>query len=306
VFYLAVENAKAAVICRLKMQLVVINSHLTVAILHRDSLLSDSLEASSSKSAKSIAKHRAEDGSDQQSVKRQGGHGAEDGSDQQSVQRQGGHGAEDGQAGGQQRHQQGEGNPEGPQHQSSRYFPDKEALETIAKLVAEKIYPQPVTSSWPFYERAEPTNVSTQGVLVPPQNVYGVSVRKSDLNDNFDIGKALKKIPKQERAKASNLLKEIELRSPELTFDSKGTIYIDGENIPNSNFFLFFPLLFKTRVPKVSPGFPDFVAKLNSMGLQHLFVLKREFKEKVKLENQLNKEIEEKAEGAPKEWWKLN
>ena len=171
--------------------------------------------------------------------------------------------------------------------------------------MTEKIQPRPVISNWAYYEREEPTVVTKTGVLTQPQNVYGVSISKSDLSDNFDLKKALKKISKEDRTKALQLLGEIEKRSPELTFNSKGVIVIDGESIPLSNFFLFLPLLYKKRIPKSLPGFPDFLAKLNSMGLYHLFSLKKSYKAKVKLENEFNTQLKERVEGPSKSWWLL-
>lgn len=127
---------------------------------------------------------------------------------------------------------------------------------------------------------------------------------KSDLNDVFDIKKAIFNVPKQYRSNASKLLDEIEKRSPQLTFNSKGTVFIDGESIPQSNFFTFFPLLFKKRVPKILPGFPEFVEKLNSMELQKYFVLDKTYRSKINLQTSTSKAINTSS-SKQKDWWLL-
>lgn len=110
--------------------------------------------------------------------------------------------------------------------------------------------------------------------MLPP-NSYNNDIKKTELSDQFDIKKALRNIPKSERHKATKLLKEIELRSAEITFDSQGVIYIEGESIEGSNFFKFLPLLYKKRKPKKIQGFDEFLQKLLNMGLQNLFLLKQ-------------------------------
>jgi len=181
---------------------------------------------------------------------------------------------------------------------------NKEAIETIANLVTEKLQARPVTSNWQFYERAVPTTANILSDSRLPENNYETEITKSDLNDVFDVKKALLKVPKQHRSDASKLLTEIEKRSPQLTFDSKGTVYIDGDSIPQSNFFIFLPLLYKKRIPKSLSGFPDFVNKLNSMGLQKFFILDKNYKTKIKLENNLAKVLQSSSD-KQKAWWIL-
>jgi len=169
-------------------------------------------------------------------------------------------------------------------------------INTIVDLVSERLNPRPVTSTWQYYERSEPTTSSVTSDPRLPPNSYGLEVKKSDLNDVDDLKKAIKKVPRQYQSKATKLLTEIENRSPELTFDSKGTIFVDGESLPESNFFIFFPLLYKKRVPKYT-SFADFVSKLNSMNLNHLFEFKKKFNQKQKIDQNLRKD--------QKNWWLL-
>lgn len=112
-------------------------------------------------------------------------------------------------------------------------------------------------------------------------------------------------MPKEYQKRGTQLLNEIEKRSPELTFDSKGTIYIDGDALPNSNFFIFFPLLFKKRVPKALSGFPDFVNKLNSMRLNHLFPFTKTYKNKINIDKSLQNELSTAKGNKEKAWWLL-
>jgi len=170
--------------------------------------------------------------------------------------------------------------------------------------VSERLQPRPVTSSWKFYEKAEPTSVNILDDSRSPANLYETKVTKSDLNDVFDIKKALSKVPKEHRSNATKLLMEIEKRSPQITYDSKGVIFIDGDSIPQSNFFVFLPLLYRKRMPKTLPGFPDFLTKLNSLGLQKYFVLEKNYRAKLNLKNTLQTELAT-VPTKPKAWWLL-
>lgn len=167
--------------------------------------------------------------------------------------------------------------------------------------MSQRISPRPASTSWRYYDNAEPTITSVEDSSVLPPNHYSNDIRKTDLNDKFDVKKALMNIPKSERQRATKLLKEIELRSAEMTFDSEGTIYIEGESIEQSNFFKFLPYLYKKRQPKNMPGFADFLLKLQSMGLQNLFVLKS----REKSVSILPKTITKQASNDDF-WWVLN
>jgi len=180
-------------------------------------------------------------------------------------------------------------------------------IETIVNLVTERLQNQnqarPTISNWNYYERATPTSVEVQSVQQAPSNNYSVKIQKSDFNDVFDVKKALSKIPKNNRLDASKLLNEIENRPTELNFDSNGTIFIDGESI-EGNFFIFFPSLYKKRIPK-TPGFLDFLNKLSSMGLTHLFTLKPYVgRNSASIDGSLSKELS-RTTTRTKSWWLL-
>ena len=154
-------------------------------------------------------------------------------------------------------------------------------VSKIADLVSKRIgQPLPSTSTaafrpnnpnWKFYEKAEPTVTSEVEVAktTPPIH-YSNIIRQNDLNDVYDENALLKKVPKPFKKKALLLLKIFDERPNELTWDSSGNIYVDEQSIPNSNIFELFPYLFRKRIPKSLTGLPDFVAKLQKMGLSHL------------------------------------
>jgi len=180
---------------------------------------------------------------------------------------------------------------------------NQDAIETIVGLVTERLQSRPVSSSWKYYERAEPTTISTLDDSRLPQNAYETKVIKSDLNDIFDVKKAILKVPKEYRLNATKLLTEIEKRSPQITFDSKGVIFVDGESIPQSNIYKFLPLLYRKKISKTLPGFSDFLTKLNSLGLKQFFLLDKSYKTKLQLHKKLNEELENNSK--PSAWWLL-
>lgn len=180
------------------------------------------------------------------------------------------------------------------------------SLDTIVDLVVERIKARPVFSTWQYYDRAAPTSTSAVNDSRLPEFAYESKVTKSDLNDSNDIKKALSKVPKAHKPQALKLLSELEKRSSQITFDCKGVIYIDGDAIPQSNFFTFFPLLYKKRIPKTLPGFSDFLVKLQSMGLKELFPLEKQYKSKLKLTNAISKELSSKSSSVSNSWWLLN
>lgn len=175
-------------------------------------------------------------------------------------------------------------------------------IDQIAELVAERLQQRSITSNWPFYETSEPTTSSSVQQHLPAPNNYGIQVNKSDLHDIFDLKKVYSKVPKEHRSNALKLMNEIEKRSSEVSFDTSGTVFIDGDSIPNSNFFVYFPLLYKKRIPKNLPGFQDFVNKLNSMGLREFYTISTNLRQKQKIDKALQHEIDKPKEKA---WWLL-
>ena len=150
-------------------------------------------------------------------------------------------------------------------------------LEKIASIVAKKLEVaststssfRPIINTWRTYERSEPTVAVTVPENTNPPIAYDHRIVKTDLNDQKDTEKVLRKVPRKNLSNAIRLLESFEERSDELTYDCTGTIYIDQESIPNSNIFQLMPCLFKKQSTKL-PGFQDFVHKIVQMGLEHL------------------------------------
>lgn len=101
-----------------------------------------------------------------------------------------------------------------------------------------------------------------------PGPSFGVTIKKGDLNDDFDIKHLISLVPKAFRDKATKLLKFFESRPDDVTFNVQGTIFINGESIPGSNMFLVFPALFKRG--KKFTGFKELLQKIKQMELDYL------------------------------------
>jgi hypothetical protein len=96
---------------------------------------------------------------------------------------------------------------------------------------------------------------------------------------------------------ASELLKIFDKSGEQLTYNSTGSIFIDQVAVPNSNIFELFPLLFKAKAPKNTPGLMELFEKLNEMGLLHLVSLKKIKKQ------QSNSEIVSLSENDTNYWY---
>lgn len=102
----------------------------------------------------------------------------------------------------------------------------------------------------------------------PPLNV-AVPIEQSHLSDSFDARSLLKLVPEKFKQKAATLLKIFEQRPYDITFDTKGVLFVNGESIPNSSFKKLFPALFKKRSKSLT-GLSELRAKLDQMRLLHL------------------------------------
>ena len=173
---------------------------------------------------------------------------------------------------------------------------DEDTIEHIVRRVTEKIRPQLATSQWNI---PLPTVVDSN--TLPPFH-YDVGIRKTDLNDKFDRKKLLSKIPGKWHKQAIELINKIEDRSLELSFNSEGIIFVDGEALPQSDAFKFFPLLFNRRIPKGLQSFDDFVTKLKSMGLDTLIFQNKHIKEKKDIDEKLGNGMSGMSQ---KNWWVL-
>ena len=174
-------------------------------------------------------------------------------------------------------------------------------LEKIASIVVKKLGKNvPSTSSWRTYERSEPTVAVTVPENTNPPIAYDHKIVKTDLNDQKDTEKVLRKVPRKHLSNAIRLLESFEERSDELTYDCTGTIYIDQESIPNSNIFELMPYLFKKQSTKL-PGFQDFVHKIVEMGLEHLIAYRP--KEVRLISNTASQSTKNPKSNTP--WWYL-
>jgi len=129
---------------------------------------------------------------------------------------------------------------------------------------------QPTFPTWQFYETVEPT-ASSQVLpqkTTPPQN-YSVPIEQSQLSDGFDAKVLIKLVPQIYKQKAQNLLQVIEERPNDITFDTNGSVFVNGESLPNSNIKVIFPALFK-KSKKTVIGLSDVLAKLQQMNMLHL------------------------------------
>lgn len=142
------------------------------------------------------------------------------------------------------------------------------------KRNSEEAETRPIVSNYPAYDRSQPYMSSS---VIPAKTLPPVSFDQqrfpNEMSDDFDQKRLLRKVPKNFKIQASNLLKQFEERANELTWDSSGVVYIDQQSIPNSDIFDIFPRLFQKRHPKRIIGFQDFYQKVKSMGLAHLIVL---------------------------------
>lgn len=121
-----------------------------------------------------------------------------------------------------------------------------------------------------------PVTAKAEDVENKPTLPFPNAILKDDFNDNYDENQLLSLVPNSFKTKAKQLLEVFDERGNELTWNSSGTVFIDQVSIPQSNFFIIFPFLFKRLKPKRLPGFEDVVEKINQMGLKEL-IFKRSF-----------------------------
>jgi len=177
-------------------------------------------------------------------------------------------------------------------------------LKEIVDLVKQEIVlaPRPVISNWRNFDRAEPTITAIGQPKSAELTRYDVVIEKSDLNDTFDEKKLLKRVPKEKRSQAIELLKDIESRPSELTFDSNGIVFIDETSVPGTNIFKLFPLLFQKQVRKKFTGFDELSSKIIEMGLGHLI----QHSSKNRLAKSLDKALASTQKQTDDQWWYLD
>lgn len=87
------------------------------------------------------------------------------------------------------------------------------------------------------------------------------------------------------RKKALQLIKTIKDQGDQLTFDNTGSVFLEGNTLPNANFFRLISSLFSGKHDE--PGFSEFVKKLQEMGLSK-FIPKKSKVSNVSVEVNLN------------------
>lgn len=175
----------------------------------------------------------------------------------------------------------------------------KEIIELVKQEITEK--PRPVVTTWRNYDLTEPTITAIGHPQSAEPEKAIVSVEKSDLNDEFDDLKLLKRIPKEKKHSALELLKQIKMRPSEITFDSNGTIFIDDMGIEGSNIYKLFPLLFRRTVTKKFTGFEELISKLKAMGLEHLVQSGKDLQSSKNLDKALSSKMK-----IDDQWWYLD
>jgi hypothetical protein len=119
--------------------------------------------------------------------------------------------------------------------------------------------------------------------LQPNQPI--VTYNKCDESDNFEDSRLLSTVPKAHQQRAQALLKVINDRSAELTWNKDGIIIIDQTAIPETNIFDIFRYLFIRQKPIHAKGFLELNDKLQLMGLSHFINIRH----RVKVANEIKK-----------------
>ena len=100
---------------------------------------------------------------------------------------------------------------------------------------------------------------------VSPTEISEIVYKANILFNKFDESDLLKGLKTFQKKKALSILNELKKQPDQLTFDTNGTVVIEGRSIPDSNIKTYLSALFSGK--SSSPGFKDFVAKLQQMGL---------------------------------------
>lgn len=173
----------------------------------------------------------------------------------------------------------------GPSQASTSDLEDR-LVSRITNLVATKLEEKYHTTATPFWKAFETSQPATTSEVVSeataPPNQYGNEIVQNDMNDRFDCKLLLQLVPKPSKQKASELLNVFESRPNDITFDTKGVLYINSEAIPNSNMSSIFPALFKKRTKDIN-GLSEIITKLEQMDMVHL-INKHNLKLKLKVD----------------------
>ena len=100
--------------------------------------------------------------------------------------------------------------------------------------------------------------------VLPAQNAE-VIYQGNKFFNKFDERDVLNNLKGFQKKKAQAIISEIKKQPNQLTFDTNGTVFIEGKSIPESNIKDFLFSLFNGK--STLNGFKDFVVKLQQLGL---------------------------------------
>ena len=99
----------------------------------------------------------------------------------------------------------------------------------------------------------------------PSSSAENIIQEKNLTFDKFDEKILLSKLKNNQNKKALEILRHIKDQPDQLTFDDKGTVFIEQTSLPNSNIYKLLQALLTSKSNE--PGFSSFVLKLQQMGL---------------------------------------
>jgi hypothetical protein len=159
---------------------------------------------------------------------------------------------------------------------------NEELITKIANVVVQKISnqtPIPNNDLSPQIPLIQDANSSSN--VLPYDNI----ITKNDESDGFDEKRLLNIVPNGYKTKAKRLL-ELFNDEGQITFNSRGIVFINGESLPDSNIFQLFPFLFQKRKPSNIPGLLDLVEAIKRCGYSNYINIS---KSTTKLKNSTNK-----------------
>lgn len=119
-----------------------------------------------------------------------------------------------------------------------------------------------------------------------PAEASNIVHKSNVLFNKFDENHLLNGLKNFQKKKALAILSEMKKQPDQLSFDTNGIVYIEGNSIPDSNFKDY--LIALTSGKKKPVGFKDFVIKLQQMGLSRYIPKKclpiKEFDPKIIIE----------------------
>lgn len=140
----------------------------------------------------------------------------------------------------------------------------KSLIEHITKKVIDNL-----TSTVSVQSEQNPEETNREDIpiddLQPNLVEAELKYSKNLSSDSFDEETLLKTVRRPYHKKAGQLLKKIKDNPQIITFNSSGSLFLDGEAVPEANFFKLFPLLFRKNLNSTeieSPGLKNLYHKL--------------------------------------------